>query len=165
MPSFVSEIREEPRTQACRMGESHQANLGWFPQATEKGGNFARKFHDDGSDIDASGGSTPSATSALVMGYRYFGKKQYLEAARRTIDYLEKNIISKSDYFSSTLDANCEDKEAAISAVTANYYMASVTKGKERQRYIDLCQKAAYFALSWYYLWDVPLRKVKCTAT
>lgn len=43
--------------------------------------------------------------------------------------------------------------------------MASVTKGKERQRYIDLCQKAAYFALSWYYLWDVPLRKVKCTAT
>lgn len=130
--------------------------LDGFLKLQKKGGNFARKFHDDGSDIDASGGSTPSATSALVMGYRYFGKKQYLEAARRTIDYLEKNIISKSDYFSSTLDANCEDKEAAISAVTANYYMASVTKGKERQRYIDLCQKAAYFALSWYYLWDVP---------
>ena len=129
--------------------------LDGFLKLQKKDGNFARKFHDDGSDIDASGGSTPSATSALVMGYRYFGKKQYLEAARRTIDYLEKNIISKSDYFSSTLDANCEDK-AAISAVTANYYMASVTKGKERQRYIDLCQKAAYFALSWYYLWDVP---------
>ena len=90
------------------------------------------------------------------MGYRYFGKKQYLQAARRTVDYLEQNIISKSDYFSSTLDANCEDKEAAIAAVTATYYLAAVTKGKERQRYIGLCQKAAYFALSWYYLWDVP---------
>lgn len=119
-------------------------------------GSFARKFHDDGSDIDSSGGSTPSSTSALVMGYRYFGNKKYLAAARQTVNYLENNIISRSDYFSSTLDANCEDKEAAIAAVTATYYMAAVTGGKQRQHYIDLCQKAAYFALSWYYLWDVP---------
>ena len=90
------------------------------------------------------------------MGYKYFGDKRYLKAAERTIDYLEKNIIAKSDYFSSTLDANCEDKEAAISAVTATYYMALVTKGKARQRYIDLCRESTYFALSWYYLWDVP---------
>lgn len=119
-------------------------------------GSFARKFHDNGSDIDASGGSTPSATSALVMGYKYFGDKRYLATAKRTVDYLEKNIISKSDYFSSTLDANCEDKEAAISAVTATYYLAMVTKGKEQQHYTALCKKAMYFALSWYYLWDVP---------
>ena len=69
---------------------------------------------------------------------------------------MEKNIISKSDYFSSTLDANCEDKEAAIAAVTSTYYLAMVTKGAERQHYIELCKQAAYFALSWYYLWDVP---------
>ena len=119
-------------------------------------GHYARKFRDDGSDVDASGGSTPSATSALVMGYKYFGDKRYLAAAKRTVDYLEQSIISKSDYFSSTLDANCEDKEAAIAAVTAPYYLAMVTKGSERQRYIDLCRQAAYFALSWYYLWDVP---------
>ena len=119
-------------------------------------GHYARKFHDDGSDIDSSGGSTPSATSALVMGYRYFGEKKYLVAAKRTVDYLERNIISKSDYFSSTLDANCEDKEAAIAAVTATYYLAKVTRGKEQHHYIDLCRQAAYFALSWYYLWDIP---------
>ena len=119
-------------------------------------GHFPRKYRDDHTDVDASGGSTPSATSTLVMGYKYFGDKRYLQAARRTVDYLEKNIISKSDYFSSTLDANCEDKEAAISAVTATYYLAMVTKKQERQHYINLCQQAAYFALSWYYLWDVP---------
>ena len=119
-------------------------------------GHYARKFRDDGSDVDASGGSTPSATSTLVMGYKYFKDKRYLEAARRTVDYLEKNIIAPSDYFSSTLDANCEDKEAAISAVTATYYMAMMTRGQERQHYVDLCRQAAYFALSWYYLWDVP---------
>ena len=130
--------------------------LDGFLKLQKADGSFARKYRDDGSDVDATGGSTPSSTSALVMGYRYFGKKQYLEAARKTVDYLEKNIISKSDYFSSTLDANCEDKEAAIAAVTATYYMAAVTKGKERQRYIDLCEQAAYFALTWYYMWDVP---------
>ncbi len=119
-------------------------------------GHFPRKYRDDHSDVDASGGSTPSATSTLVMGYKYFGDKKYLAAAKRTVVYLEENIISKSDYFSSTLDANCEDKEAAISAVTATYYLAMVTKGKERQHYVGLCQQAAYFALSWYYLWDVP---------
>ncbi len=119
-------------------------------------GHFPRKYRDDHSDVDASGGSTPSATSTLVMGYKYFGDKRYLAAAKRTVEYLEREIISKSDYFSSTLDANCEDKEAAISAVTATYYLAMVTKKQERQHYIDLCQRAAYFALSWYYLWDVP---------
>ena len=119
-------------------------------------GSFARKYKDNGSDVDASGGSTPSATSTLVMGYKYFGNKAYLKAAKATVDYLEKNIISKSDYFSSTLDANCEDKEAAISAVTATYYLAMVSKGKARQHYITLCKQAAYFAVSWYYLWDVP---------
>lgn len=119
-------------------------------------GHFARKFKSDGTDVDTSGGSTPSATSALVMGWKYFGNKNYLQAARRTVSYVEKNIISQSDYFSSTLDANCEDKEAAIAAVTATYYMAMVTKGEERKHYIDLCKQAAYFALSWYYTWDVP---------
>ena len=119
-------------------------------------GHYPRKYRDDHSDVDASGGSTPSATSTLVMGYKYFGDKRYLQAAKRTVEYLEREIISKSDYFSSTLDANCEDKEAAISAVTATYYLAMVTKGQERQHYIDLCKQAAFFALSWYYLWDVP---------
>ena len=119
-------------------------------------GHFPRKYRDDHSDVDASGGSTPSATSTLVMGYKYFGDKRYLAAAKRTVQYLEQNIISKSDYCSSTLDANCEDKEAAISAVTATYYLAMVTKKQERSHYIDLCVQAAYFALSWYYLWDVP---------
>lgn len=49
--------------------------------------------------------------------------------------YVEQEIISKSDYFSSTLDANCDDKEAALAATTAAYTLALVTKGKERVHY------------------------------
>ncbi len=119
-------------------------------------GSFPRKFRGDRSLVDSTGGSTPSATLPLVMGYKYFKDKRYLAAAKKTIDYLENELISKSDYFSSTLDANCEDKEASLAAATAAYYVALVSKGKERTRCVDLCRKAAYFALSWYYTYDVP---------
>lgn len=130
--------------------------LDMFLKMQNEDGSFSRKFRDDFSVVDKSGGSTPSATLPLIMGYKYFNDKRYLKAAKRTADYLEKELISKADYFSSTLDANCEDKEASLYTATATYYLALVTRGEERSHYAELTKKAAYFALSWYYLWDVP---------
>lgn len=127
-----------------------------FLKLQNEDGSFPRKFKDDFSVVDASGGSTPSATLPLVMASKYFKDKRYLASAKRTVDYLEKELISKADYFSSTLDANCEDKEASLYTATAAYYLALVTKGEERAHYAGLAKKAAYFALSWYYTWDVP---------
>lgn len=127
-----------------------------FLKLQNEDGSFPCKFKDDFSVVDASGGSTPSATLPLVMASKYFKDKRYLASAKRTVDYLEKELISKADYFSSTLDANCEDKEASLYAATAAYYLALVTKGEERAHYAGLAKKAAYFALSWYYTWDVP---------
>ena len=127
-----------------------------FLKLQNEDGSFPRKFKDDFSVVDAIGGSTPSATLPLVMASKYFKDKRYLASAKRTVDYLEKELISKADYFSSTLDANCEDKEASLYAATAAYYLALVTKGEERAHYAGLAKKAAYFALSWYYTWDVP---------
>lgn len=127
-----------------------------FLKLQNEDGSFPRKFKDDFSIVDASGGSTPSATLPLVMASKYFKDKRYLASAKRTVDYLEKELISKADYFSSTLDANCEDKEASLYAATAAYYLALVTKGEERAHYAGLAKEAAYFALSWYYTWDVP---------
>lgn len=127
-----------------------------FLKLQNEDGSFPRKFKDDFSIVDTSGGSTPSATLPLVMASKYFKDKRYLASAKRTVDYLEKELISKADYFSSTLDANCEDKEASLYAATAAYYLALVTKGEERAHYAGLAKEAAYFALSWYYTWDVP---------
>ena len=45
---------------------------------------------------------------------------------------------------------------ASLYAATATYYLALITKGEERKHYADLTREAAYFALSWYYVWDVP---------
>lgn len=125
-------------------------------QLQNEDGSFPRKFRDDFSLVDASGGSTASAILPLVMGYKYFNDKRYLKCAERTGVYLEKEIVSKADYFSSTLDANCEDKEASLYASTAFYYLSLVTKGAQSRQYAALCREASYFALSWYYMWDVP---------
>jgi hypothetical protein len=130
--------------------------LGNFLKLQNADGSFPRKFDDTFHISDESGGSTPSATLPLTMAYAYFKDKTYLESARKTALYLETELISKADYFSSTLDANCEDKEASLYASTAMYYLSMATKGKEREHYIDLCKQAAYFCLSWYYTWDVP---------
>ncbi len=130
--------------------------LSKFEKLQQADGSFPRKFSDDLKVKDASGGSTPSATLPLTMAYIYFKDKSYFTSAKETATYLEKEIISKSDYFSSTLDANCEDKEASLYASTAMYYLSMVSSGKERQFYIDQSLKAAYFCLSWYYTWDVP---------
>lgn len=130
--------------------------LDLFLRIQNADGSFPRKFNDDFSIVDPSGGSTPSATLPLVMAYKYFKDKRYLRSAVSTMDYLDKEIISKSDYFSSTLDANCEDKEGSLYASTAAYYLSLATTGKQQERYADMARRSAYFALSWYYTWDVP---------
>ena len=130
--------------------------LGNFLKLQKDDGSFPRKFKGNFELVDATGGSTPSATLPLVMAFKYFNNKEYLESAEKSGKYLETELISKSDYFSSTLDANCEDKEASLYAATAMYYLALSSDGEKHDHYIDLAKKASYFALSWYYLWDVP---------
>ena len=120
-------------------------------------GSFPRKFDDALAVRDSSGGSTSSAVLPLAMGYSYFRDKDYLKSAELAAGYLENELISKADYFSSTLDANCEDKEASLYTATAMYYMCLVEKNRRKaEHYAGLCLESAYFALSWYYLWDVP---------
>ncbi|MGQ1891603.1 hypothetical protein ACT29H_14275 [Thermophagus sp. OGC60D27] len=119
-------------------------------------GSFPRKFKDNFELIDSTGGSTASAIVPLVMASKYFKEKEYLKRAEKAGKYLESEVIHKSDYFSSTLDAYCEDKEASLYASTAMYYLALASSGKKHVHYTLLARKAAYFALSWYFLWDVP---------
>lgn len=81
------------------MGKAYKSMLDMFLHLQNKDGSFPRKFKDDFSIVDKSGGSTPSATLPLVMGYKYFKDKRYLASAKHTVEYLEKELISKSDYF------------------------------------------------------------------
>ncbi len=63
------------------------------------------------------------------MAYKYFKDKTLSGECETRWAIWRKELISKADFFSSTLDANCEDKEASLYAATATYYLALVTKG------------------------------------
>ncbi len=118
--------------------------------------SFPRKFDDNMQVIDDTGGSSSCAVLPLTMAYQYFLEPKYLEIAENTASYMKKESVDKGVYFSSTLDARCEDKEASIYITTAYYYLWLAT-GK--QEYIDHASKSVYFSLSYYYTWDVPFAK------
>ncbi|WAJ71783.1 hypothetical protein [Catenovulum adriaticum] len=122
-------------------------------------GAFPRKFTPQAEIIDGAGGSSPSAVLAYVMAYKYFNEEKYLNVARHTTEYLATHIVEPAEYVSSTLDANCVDKEAAFYTAMALYYLALVTDGNEQNKYIALLEQANYFVMSWYYTWDVPFAK------
>lgn len=118
--------------------------------------SFPRKFNDKLDVLDSTGGSSSCAVLPLTMAYNYFNNVKYLDAAKRTGIYMKKESIDKGDYFSSTLDARCEDKEASIYITTAFYYLWLSTNNQE---YIDYAAQSAYFSLSYYFTWDVPFAK------
>ena len=119
-------------------------------------GSFPRKFDINYRTVDPSKGSTQSIITPMILASYYFNDPAYMQAAQKAGEYTEKNIIDKADYFSSTLDANCEDKEAAAIAAASFYHLARTSGGEQKEHYTELAKKAAYFGLSWYYLYDVP---------
>ncbi|UJH67547.1 hypothetical protein [Allomuricauda sp. SCSIO 65647] len=121
-------------------------------------GSIPRKFDIDYEIVDSSKGSTQSIITPMIMASYYFDEPQFLQVAIKAGEYAEKNIIDKADYFSSTLDSDCEDKEAAAIASISFSHLAQATDGAQREKYLSLAKKAAYFGLSWYYLYDVPFK-------
>lgn len=115
--------------------------------------SFPRKFNDKMGIVDETGGSSSCVILPLTMAYKYFNDKKYLEMAEKTAIYMKKESVDKGDYFSSTLDARCEDKEASIYITTAYYYLWLST---HKQEYINYAAQSVYFSLSYYYTWDVP---------
>ncbi|WP_141402380.1 hypothetical protein [Sediminicola luteus] len=122
-------------------------------------GSFPRKFDQDFDTTDPSKGSTQSIITPMVMASRFFKNPRFLKVAQKAGVYTKKNIIDKADYFSSTLDADCEDKEAAAIAAASFYHLALASESDMYDHYVALAGKAAVFGLSWYYLYDVPFDK------
>ena len=118
--------------------------------------SFPRKFNARFEIVDASGGSTPTVITPMIMASAYFNDPGYLSVAQETAYFLDKEIVNKADYFSSTLDANCEDKEASLYTLNAYYYLWLASGEALKAHYLNQAEKVSFFALSWYYLWDVP---------
>ncbi|BDD11874.1 hypothetical protein FUAX_43060 (plasmid) [Fulvitalea axinellae] len=127
-----------------------------FAKMQDTDGSLPRKFDRQFKVLDKSKGSTQLIITPMLLASKYFDDPEFKDVAVKASRFIEKELVGKADYFSSTLDSNCEDKEAALIASTSLLQLAQVSEGKEKQRYIELMEKSAVFTLSWYYLYDVP---------
>jgi len=120
-------------------------------------GSFPRAFDKNLAIKDANGGGTSCMVPALIHAFRYFDDPKYRDIAIHAGYYIVSEVVEQDNYTSSTIDANCPDKEAATYAATAMWYLAGVTEVEQlRQRLTKVAAKACDFALSYFMLYDTP---------
>src|SRR5574340_656932 len=101
----------------------------------------------------------PLATSeaafipALRESSELFGQPQYRQAALKAArHYAERHLSMREPYWGGTLDAQCEDKEAAALAFQAFLALYETTKDAEHLRW---ARHALDVALTYTFVWDV----------
>lgn len=157
---YILKFRKEKGIDVSETENRVEKLLAQFMKMQAADGSLPRKFGRNFETLDNSKGSTQLIITPMLMASEYFNRTDFRGVAQKAARFVQENLIAKSDYFSSTLDANCEDKEAALIASTSLYHMALTTQNKkEKKQLMDLVEKSATFALSWYYLYDVPFAK------
>jgi hypothetical protein len=118
-------------------------------------GGFARRYRfADRSPVETDTvGPTPSAVPALLAAHRATGDARFRDAATRAGEFLLDRMVAPVRFHGSTLDANCEDKEAATEALHALLLLHDATGDA---RWADAARKVAWLALAWVCLTDVP---------
>jgi hypothetical protein len=90
---------------------------------------------------------------AVIKSYRVTGEKRYLDAAETMMQrYYELHVKTFERPFArSTLDANCEDKEAGMYFFLAAYELFVLTKN---ERFCEWAEISGDWLLTYVYLWN-----------
>lgn len=91
----------------------------------------------------------------LAMAYELLQEKRFRNGALRIADYyIERHRAMVEPYWGGTLDASCEDKEAAVAAMTAYFAVWEMTGKAE---YLAAAEHATALYLTYLQVWDIPL--------
>lgn len=133
------------------------AVLNTFLQLQAADGSFPRKFRDDRTTVDAQRRQHAFGHASAGHGLPLF-RRQALprRPPKKQPVTLNRRLSAKPTISLRHSMPTGEDKEASLYAATAMYYLALASDKASREHYTAMARKAAYFALSWYYLWDVP---------
>jgi hypothetical protein len=95
---------------------------------------------------------------ALIAAYRCSNDRRYLQEAIKLYEIYWYMFGDKFDrpFAGSTLDANCEDKEAGLYAFQAALELYSETQNEKFRVYAEV---AADWIMTFVYHWDTPFRK------
>lgn len=125
----------------------------FFCSAFSETDGFGLSYDIKSGEKTASGGSIGGfAVMALTEGYRTLGKAQYLETAEKAIAFYYTRDIDQFICTAGAIDCACIDKETAYPFIVASLDLYDETGNV---RYLECAKKAAYYFLSWMYLYDV----------
>ena len=95
-------------------------------------------------------------TWALCEGYRYTGKRSYLEGAVKSYGYYYRDFMEKGYTIGGAIDIFTIDKESAIPLLTAGLMLADLTGEKS---YVSCAENAAYYLSTWQWCYTRSFRK------
>ena len=116
-------------------------------------GSFGKRWNCDGTLEEDSGSNFSYITWFLCRFYKYEQRSEYLEAAERSFEHI-KRIVDQEDlkYWVDCLDSGAVDREGATAYLQALNGLYEITGN---QTYIVYARKAAEFALTWQYAYDM----------
>ncbi len=117
-----------------------------------KDGSFARAYRFSGEEFDTSPAGTLFSAPVFIKAYEISGNPDFLRSAILSADFISK-LAEKFEFYGSTIDANSEDKEAAMWAFISCYL---VWKKVNQEKYFTCARRSLFAALWWFYLWNVP---------
>jgi hypothetical protein len=128
----------------------------WLLSQKTANGGFPRKWEKGtGEILDSSGLSSYNAVPMLVLMSRATGESKYLEAAVEAAEFSWNHGQAQGIFVGGTLDnPNVIDKEAGTLSLEA--YLA-LYEQTEDEKWLERAVKAANFAETWIYAWDVPM--------
>jgi hypothetical protein len=127
----------------------------WLVRSQNADGSFYRKYQLDGTPFWPSSVNTSHPIPFLVELWRATGKAEYTNAAVRAGSYMASRILEADEYVGGTPDnASVPDKEACLYALRAALSLHDATGDP---LWVAIAERAATFADTWNYLWNVPM--------
>jgi len=118
-------------------------------------GGFPRRCRiRDGAPLEIDNvGAVPYAVNTLLIAHEASGDVRYRQAAERGGEFILERMVEPVRFHGSTLDADCEDKEAATACLEA---MRRLFEATGEERWSVAARRCAWMSLFWVQLSDIP---------
>lgn len=127
----------------------------WLVRHQNADGSFYRKYKVTGEPLQMDRNNTAHPIAFLVSLHKATGDARYLTAAVAAGEFAWKHSHERANYAGGTPDnPNVTDKEAACIALNA---FLALFDGTGDRKWLDAASRAADFAETWVYVWDVPV--------
>ncbi len=116
---------------------------------------FGKTWTSDGKVIDTSGTIGVYLTIALLKAYEFTEKEIYAETAKNALVLYYERDLKNFVCTAGALDTCCVDKETCWPFLNSALTLYEIQKD---EKMLEIALSAAYYILTWTYLYDVPYK-------